>query len=765
GWFLFEGPGAQSDALLRLVRGNTIARLNLTTLGDELYLTFFARGSAGGTLVIRDVTALSAYLGRWHHVAAVYSSDAGAALYVDGSLRATGPALGPIDTDPADLTIGYAGEGTLGTFDGRLDEVRVWSLARSQAEIAEAMARRLRGDEPGLEGYWRLDEPGGQRVLDATGHGYHGVLGSTLDDAPEPTDPQRSAPGAPIADGDCNGDGTLDICEIEAGAADCDANGRLDTCGFAATDDCNANGLPDLCDLAPDASGDCDANRVPDDCDALAPGADIDHDGVPDVCRFPLAVDRVTPCSLVYLAPYSGTGSVRVVTRTGQAVTALLPGQAASAPGSFGVDGAGNLLLGRPDLSRVVRLTPQGEVLPGFMPVASPHGTALAPDGRVAVCSSTGNYVRIFDAAGAIVAELRQQVRIPRCLAFDRSGSLYVGCFISGQSTYVAKFDRNHQFVRTFGEGVLSNLPFDIALNRDEVLYVSAVSGVHLFTRSGASLGVITRPGLSPGGLAFDETGMLWVTNRGGGSIYRFNADNQFVDVLVPDLSVPLHGDLYGIAFGTGATADCNANGQEDRCEIEAGTSQDCDLNAVPDECDPLGEDCDGNGIQDECDPDCDGNGRPDPCDLAEGAPDGDGDGVLDACETGACCTATACTDTTPEACVTFVCDVRRYHAPGYLGCWGDMDGNNLVNPGDRGVISANIGQTNRDLVCQCDLDGNGVVNPGDRGFIQALDGLCAPLPPYMNGTGLNAAGDNHDNRFPPIFLGLETTCATVTCP
>src|SRR3989344_8412797 len=82
-----------------------------------------------------------------------------------------------------------------------------------------------------------------------------------------------------------------------------------------------------------------------------------------------------------------------------------------------------------------------------------------------------------------------------------------------------------------------------------------------------------------------------------------------------------------------------------------------------------------------------------------------------------------------------FICDVRNYFPieqyPEYAGCFADADGNGVVNSGDRGVISANIGQTTNELICEFDLDGNGVINPGDRGIVSANLDVCTDLPAY----------------------------------
>jgi hypothetical protein len=47
---------------------------------------------------------------------------------------------------------------------------------------------------------------------------------------------------------------------------------------------------------------------------------------------------------------------------------------------------------------------------------------------------------------------------------------------------------------------------------------------------------------------------------------------------------------------------DCNGNGINDDLDVAAGSSDDCQLNGVPDECELDGNDCNGNGVPDDCD-------------------------------------------------------------------------------------------------------------------------------------------------------------------
>ena len=50
-------------------------------------------------------------------------------------------------------------------FRGQLDEVRVWSVARSEAQVRAAMGQRLSGNEVGLVGLWNFDAGDGGRSV------------------------------------------------------------------------------------------------------------------------------------------------------------------------------------------------------------------------------------------------------------------------------------------------------------------------------------------------------------------------------------------------------------------------------------------------------------------------------------------------------------------------------------------------------------------------------------------------------------------------
>ncbi len=103
--------------------------------------------------------------------------------------------------------------------------------------------------------------------------------------------------------------------------------------------------------------------------------------------------------------------------------------------------------------------------------------------------------------------------------------------------------------------------------------------------------------------------------------------------------------DVYFLRVG-----DCNGNGAHDSEDVANGTSEDCNENGSPDECDPdcntngipdecditdgASLDCQPNGIPDECEEDCNGNAIPDDCDITDGTSlDCQPNGIPDECE------------------------------------------------------------------------------------------------------------------------------------
>ncbi len=61
-------------------------------------------------------------------------------------------------------------------FAGKIEEVRIWNVVRTQTQIRDNMNKRLTGSESNLKGYWRFDEGSGDTAYDATSNNNKGAL-------------------------------------------------------------------------------------------------------------------------------------------------------------------------------------------------------------------------------------------------------------------------------------------------------------------------------------------------------------------------------------------------------------------------------------------------------------------------------------------------------------------------------------------------------------------------------------------------------------
>jgi hypothetical protein len=127
---------------------------------------------------------------QWTHVAGVYDSVRGVmTLYLNGSAMVSAT-TDRIMESSSDYTVIFGGQSDgPRQYNGLIDEVRIWNVARGSCDIFVNMDHSLRGDEEGLVGYWRFDEGGGQYALDSSPHGNDGRLGHSEDGGGDTADP------------------------------------------------------------------------------------------------------------------------------------------------------------------------------------------------------------------------------------------------------------------------------------------------------------------------------------------------------------------------------------------------------------------------------------------------------------------------------------------------------------------------------------------------------------------------------------------------
>jgi len=115
-------------------------------------------------------------LNKWQHIAGVYSGTK-LQLYVDGVLKSTNGCQ-KIQASTSDFVIGQTAiKGLDRAFVGGIDEVRVWNKALSSTEINDLKGIQLWGDEPGLVGYYKMNEGFGSNfIVDSTATDKNGQI-------------------------------------------------------------------------------------------------------------------------------------------------------------------------------------------------------------------------------------------------------------------------------------------------------------------------------------------------------------------------------------------------------------------------------------------------------------------------------------------------------------------------------------------------------------------------------------------------------------
>lgn len=141
---LWINPRTVGAGVMNLLTGNTTA----------VYVD--AAGNLGGGNLVELSDASGALVaGQWYHVAVTY--DAGTStlkLFKNGVLVDTevGAAYG------TDLNLQIGAFNSAFLFDGKIDEVRIWSVARSDADIAASYMCNIADDAPGLIAYYDFNQ-------------------------------------------------------------------------------------------------------------------------------------------------------------------------------------------------------------------------------------------------------------------------------------------------------------------------------------------------------------------------------------------------------------------------------------------------------------------------------------------------------------------------------------------------------------------------------------------------------------------------------
>ncbi|NTV02983.1 MAG: DUF4347 domain-containing protein, partial [Chlorobiaceae bacterium] len=152
--------------------GNQANALRLQGNSNELYIKNYWWDRD----LYARVTGVNLLDGYWHHVAATYNGTT-RSIYLDGTLIGSDEITSHnVPANPGNIRIGSTNNGEY--FPGGIDEVRVWSVARTALQLSGAKDAPISGSTTGLVAYYRFDEGSGSTTanLASTGSSLDGTL-------------------------------------------------------------------------------------------------------------------------------------------------------------------------------------------------------------------------------------------------------------------------------------------------------------------------------------------------------------------------------------------------------------------------------------------------------------------------------------------------------------------------------------------------------------------------------------------------------------
>ena len=175
-WFRTNNKNSNTKQIIYEQGGGTRG-LNIYIQSGRLYVGGWNRRSneSNWSGSWKYVTSIES--NQWHHVALTLNGGSAVTnnalkLYLDGALVISEPGSRLWGHNPANIgrTISgsryHNGTGNGFTFNGKIDEVRIWNVARSQSEINAMKDTVLNGDEDYLTAYYNFQENTGGRAND-----------------------------------------------------------------------------------------------------------------------------------------------------------------------------------------------------------------------------------------------------------------------------------------------------------------------------------------------------------------------------------------------------------------------------------------------------------------------------------------------------------------------------------------------------------------------------------------------------------------------
>jgi hypothetical protein len=185
-YLIDKGDGATPESPFYALLGNGSVLVGMRTAGANHPLTYNLHAAGYSPKI-------------WQHLAASFqSSTTQLTLYLNGQqvaqqtlgVRASGNVL--------PLEFGRQSAGGSKYWRGKIDDVRIWTVLRSAAQIRAAYKTEITSPQPGLLASWHFDEGCGATAAEAAGTHPVTLSSATIWSADVPSAPSLTAPTTPV---------------------------------------------------------------------------------------------------------------------------------------------------------------------------------------------------------------------------------------------------------------------------------------------------------------------------------------------------------------------------------------------------------------------------------------------------------------------------------------------------------------------------------------------------------------------------------------
>jgi len=171
-WFRDQDPQGYGHSRARLItKGDPYVEANvpyaLSIGGTALEIVM----RANGQYVVLTTPLTGIQPNTWHHAAAVFdASTRELELFLDGAKVARGTSPVGVQNNTGAFVVGGSPSASCCSWNGELDDVRVWNVARTAQQIRGSYRTEIEAlGTAGLVGNWRFNEGTGQTASDTGG--------------------------------------------------------------------------------------------------------------------------------------------------------------------------------------------------------------------------------------------------------------------------------------------------------------------------------------------------------------------------------------------------------------------------------------------------------------------------------------------------------------------------------------------------------------------------------------------------------------------